>query len=103
MNAWRLAVLTVEGWGTAAGLAFALLYHWLSGGRWGRTPVGRHLMALALVDAVVFGMLLGGYLVSPGATWYAWLYLVAVAGIPATTSWRIVILVRLNRARGGVE
>lgn len=80
---------------------FIVLYHVLSRGTWRRDPLGRHLMALAGVDAAIFTMLsVADWLPRlAAARWFDWAYLVVVSGIAVTTAWRAAILWRLYHPR----
>lgn len=91
-----MAGLVITIWAAAGAWTFVLLYWLISQGRWRFTEIGRHLMALAAVDGLVFTLLLFAYIfpktVGP---FYQWLYLGSVAGIPFTTTWRTIIMIRL--------
>jgi hypothetical protein len=76
---------------------FAIMYHWVSGGQWRHDPMGWHIMAITVVDGLIFAMLVVASLIPllGQRTWYQWLYLLVVAGIPVVTVWRGLILWRL--------
>jgi hypothetical protein len=81
--------------------AFILAYHLMTAGTWRRDPMGWHIMAITAVDAGIFSMLLGAvwWPMLAGQPVYQWTYVLMVAGIPAVTAWRGVILWRLYRER----
>jgi hypothetical protein len=78
-----------------------LLYQWVTKGACWRDWMGVHLMAISLVDAAIFSLLLAAYLHPPLAlqSWYQWGYVTSVAGIPIVNAWRAVILWILYRRR----
>lgn len=80
---------------------FCLMYHVITGGGWRHSSMGRHVMALAAVDAAIFLMLTAANLWPWLAiqVWYQWLYIAVVALISVVTVWRGVILWRLNRKK----
>jgi hypothetical protein len=81
--------------------AFIVAYHRLSRGVWRRDPMGWHIMAITGVDAAIFTMVVFAvwWPILAGQPAYRWTYLAMVAGIPAVTVWRGVILWRLYRER----
>lgn len=86
----------VSAWG------FVILYHAWSRGAWMRDPVGRHVMSFVAVDAFVFTELAVG-IAYPWIlliTWFTWVYIMSVAGIPWTIIERILIMVGLYRSPG---
>jgi hypothetical protein len=101
MSAIQVAA-TVVTYATAyVAVVFCIMYHLVTGGDWRRTVVGRHVMALAAVDAAIFLMLSAANLWPWLAVqvWYEWAYVCVVAGIAIVTVWRGLILWRLNRPR----
>jgi len=101
VTAFKLAGLTVTYATALVAWAFIILYHVLSRGAWRHDPLGRHLMALAAVDAAIFTTLAAANLwpVLAGTGWFRWVQLVVVSGIAVTTAWRAVILWRLYHPR----
>lgn len=91
-----LAAAAVEG------LTFMALYHVASRGAWRHDPMGRHIMAFVGVDATVFTLatvrVLGG--ASLDTSWFVWVRLLSLLGIPWVIGWRIAILWRLYRRHG---
>jgi hypothetical protein len=97
VDAFATATIVITYVTTGVAWAFIIMYHALSHGGWRRDPIGRHLMALAGVDASIFSMLTAASLwpwlaLQP---WFRWVYLGMVSGIAGVTAWRAVILWRL--------
>lgn len=76
--------------GTAGWLLFAFLYGVMA--PWWRSPIGRNVFSLAVVLAVVFGLI--SVQLIWGVSWPAreWVRLAIFAAIAATGWWRLYIL-----------
>lgn len=101
MSAYDVAALWVTYVSALIPWAFIVAYHLVSRGAWRRDPMGWHIMAITAVDAMIFTMAAVGFwmpLLSGEPVW-RWTGLMMVAGIPAVTVWRGVILWRLYRER----
>jgi hypothetical protein len=98
MTPEQVALLWIEWWGSLSGWVFVALYAGLTGRGWSKTPIGRNLMALSVADALFFTMALIAALAGRAARWYVDVFLVAMALLPFTTTWRIVIAVKLWRS-----
>lgn len=84
-------ITTVLGW------TFCVLYHFLA--PWWRTTMGRNVMTYGLVVAAVLSLSSARIIAGAGleTTWFQVLRLIVFAGVPMAISWRIAILLRLQR------
>lgn len=101
MSAYNVATLWVTYVSAFVPWAFIVAYHLISRGAWRRDAMGWHVMAITGVDASIFTMAVAGvwWPLLVGQPVWRWTGLVMVAGIPAVTVWRGVILWRLYRER----
>lgn len=92
MVVWRTLIAFELGIGVVAGLLFVAGY-WSS--PWGRSPAGRHMMAVAAVMCVEMCGLLA---FAVGVPVPLWVFVVGYAVVDAVVIHRLLLLYRVRRA-----
>lgn len=95
----RHAAVAVIGVAALSAWLFIIQYWWTSRGAWVRSWIGRHVMAFVGADALVFTTATVAVL-SPSVeslSWFQWMDLAFITGIPATIIQRMWILRTVDR------
>jgi hypothetical protein len=85
--------------GAALGfVAFVGLYESLTSGRWRRTPIGRNVMALMLVGAVLLSVAVVREFLDFLDPYLEWIRLISYVLIASVAWWRVGLLIGEQRA-----